>query len=78
MSVEVGVSIGDDLYLKVKEAATEDGVTVSVLIEQALIRHLGSRSNGEAKSFADSTWGIIPADRETVEAVLREPSNLDV
>ena len=78
MSVEVGVSIDDDLYLKVKEAATEDGLTVSGLIEQALIRHIGSRIDEEAKSFADSTWGIIPVDRETVEAVLREPSNLDV
>ena len=78
MSVEVGVLIDDDLYLRVKEAATEDGISVSVLVEQALIHHLGSRIDGEAKSFADSTWGIIPADRETVEAVLREPSNLDV
>lgn len=32
----------------------------------------------ESKNFADETWGIVPADQETVDKILDEPGYLDV
>ena len=77
MSKRVGAAIDDDLYQRVKVAATEDGITISSLIEQALIRHLKSREVSASRSLGDSTWGIISIDQETFEAVMQEPGYLD-
>ena len=77
MSKRVGVAIDDDLYLRVKVAATEDGITISSLVEQALVQHLKSREPATSDNVVDSTWGIISVDRETFEAVMHEPGYLD-
>ena len=77
MSKRVGAIIDDDLYRRVKTVASQEGVTVSSFIEQALVQHLGSREVAASRSLGDSTWGIISIDKETFEAVMLEPGYLD-
>ena len=40
--------------------------------------HPSKGDSTEPKDWVNATWGIVPADRETVESVMKEPSYLDV
>lgn len=78
MKKKIGTTIEDDLHRRIKAAAAEDGITVSRLIERALEHHLNRRRAVRTRSAVKASWGLIPTDRETVEAILNEPSYLDV
>ena len=47
-------------------------------VEDSVDGHPGRGDSAERKSWVKATWGIVPADRETVEAAMKGPGYLDV
>ena len=92
MKKKTELAIDEDLLHSAMEAAEETGTDLSRFIENAirerLFRHQSWKARRElrlkelelqkGKSAVEKLWGIIPADRETVEAILKEDSYLDV
>ncbi len=92
MKKKTEIAIDEDLLIGAMEAADEIGVDLSKFIEGAirerLVGHEYWKMKRESrlkelklqkgKSAVDKLWGIVPADRETVEAILKEDSYLDV
>ncbi len=47
-------------------------------VEDSAGGHPSKGDSTESKDWVNETWGIVPADRETIEAVMKGPSYLDV
>lgn len=92
MKKKIELALEEDLLIGAMEAADEIEVDLSRFIEGAIRERLFGHEYWKAqrelrlkelelqkgKSAVDKLWGIIPADRETVEAILKEDSYLDV
>ncbi len=71
--------VEDSIYKQICEhyAKETPGKPIG-LVKTAVGDFLTEEELQKRKKAVDKLWGIIPADRETVEAVLREPSYLDI
>lgn len=72
-----------DLYESIVEImeTTGDVDTLAALrrgVDHSSDDQPSKRECTEPKNWVDETWGIVPVDRETVEAVMKESSYLDV
>ena len=72
-----------DLYESIVEImeTTGDVETLAALrrgVDHSADDQSSKKEYTETKNWVDETWGIVPADRETVEAVMKESSYLDV
>ncbi len=89
---KIELAIDEELLIGAMEAADEIGVDLSKFIEGAIRERLFGHEYWKAqrelrlkelklqkgKSAVEKSWGLIPADRETIETVMREPGYLDV
>lgn len=92
MKKKTELAIEEDLLHSAMEAAEETGTDLSRFIENAirerLFRHQSWKARRElrlkelelqkGKSAVEKSRGFMNVDRETIEAILQEPSYLDV
>ena len=92
MKKKTKIAIDDDLLRRAKEAANERGIAFDLFVENGIRKQLVEHSVRKAKRKAwltdpeiqarkrrvEEYWENISIDRETLEAILREPSYLDV
>ena len=92
MKKKTELAIEEDLLHSAMEAAEETGTDLSMFIENAirerLFRHQSWKARRELrlkelelqkdKSAVEKSRGFMNVDRETIEAILQEPSYLDV
>lgn len=92
MKKKTELAIDEDLLIGAMEAADETGVDLSRFIEGAIRERLFGHEYWKirresrlkelklqkGKSAVEKSRGFMNVDRETVEAILQEPSYLDV
>ena len=92
MKKKTELAIDEDLLRRAKEAAEEEGIDFAKFVENGIRKQLVEYSSRKAKRKARLTdpeiqarkrrvekyWGNISLDRETIEAILKEDSYLDV
>ena len=92
MKKKTELAIDEDLLIGAMEAADETGVDLSKFIEGAIRERLFGHEYWKAqrelrmkeielqkgKSVVEESRGFMNVDRETIEAILQEPSYLDV
>ena len=92
MKKKTELAIDDDLLHRAMEAAEEVGVDFDMFVENGIRKQLVEYSDRKAKREArlkdpevqarkrrvEEYWGNLSLDRETIEAILEEPSYLDV
>ncbi|MCY4654195.1 MAG: hypothetical protein OXC95_13650 [Dehalococcoidia bacterium] len=92
MKKKTELAIEEDLLIGAMEAADETGVDLSKFIEGAIRERLFGHAYWKAqrelrmkeielqkgKSAVEKSRGFMNVDRETIEAILQEPSYLDV
>ena len=92
MKKKTELAIDEDLLIGAMEAADETGVDLSKFIEGAIRERLFGHEYWKAqrelrmkeielqkgKSAVEKSRGFMNVDRETIEAILQEPSYLDV
>ncbi len=92
MKKKTELAIDEDLLRRAKVAASEDGVDFDKFVENGIRKQLVEHSARKAKREAwltdpeiqamkrrvEEYWGNISLGRETIEAILREDSYLDV
>ena len=92
MKKKTELAIDEDLLRRSMEAAEETGTDLSRFIEDAirdrLFRHQSWKTRRKlrlkelelqkGKSVVEKSRGFMNVDRETIDAILQEPSYLDV
>ena len=92
MKKKTEIAIDEDLLRRAKAAASEIGADFDLFVENSIRKQLVEYSIRKAKQEAlrtdpevqavkrrvEAYWGNISIDRETLEAILEEPSYLDV
>ena len=92
MKKKTELAIDEDLLRRAKAAALEIGADFDLFVENGIRKQLVEHSARKAKQKAwltdpeiqarkrrvEEYWGNISIDRETLEAILQEPSYLDV
>ena len=66
--------VADDDVMAALQVGIEDVREGNLVPIEQVVAALDST---ESKNFGDSTWGIVPADQETVEKILEESGYLD-
>lgn len=92
MKKKTELAIDEDLLRRAKAAASEIGADFDLFVENGIRKQLVEYSTRKAKREArlkdpevqarkrrvEEYWGNLSLDRETIEAILEEPSYLDV